>query len=308
MANYPNLYLDQPYVFQVAQQIWTVDRARLRAWPGLDQPVLALVREGTACKVCHTEPTFIDGLTWWPLRCSSHAQRGWMAEAAANGAPILSSVSVTQQQQVIHQEAERLDLSHTIALAVFAIESAPNDLPGPHLILNLETHILDDYLMSTDATQRNRFFHHFAYGSPPWTDQRWRSGSQWLILDTDQHNQRQAINFAATLFGREAALRATSMGPGQIMGFNHADMGYPDACTMFDTWRAEPLAAVRGFFRYLETSGLVEPLRQRQWTEFAMGYNGLGNHDYYADRLARAVAYMESTTASAPALARRTAG
>lgn len=308
MANYPNLYLDQPCAFAAHQEVWTVDRARLRAWPGLDQPVLSLVREGTCCKINYYTPTHVDGLTWWPLLCNGRS--GWMAESAANGSPILSSISVTQQQQVIHQEAERLDLSHTVALAVFAIESAPNDLPGPHLILNLETHILSDNLPTNDPDQRSRFYHYFDYGSPPWADQRWRTGagSPWLILDADQHNQRRAINFAAMIFGREAALRSTSMGPGQIMGFNHADMGYPHACAMFDTWRAKPLAAVRGFFRYLETSGLIAPLRQKQWTEFAMGYNGLGNHDYYADRLARAVTYMESAAPAAPALARRTVG
>lgn len=297
MVPYPHLYADQQYAFRAEQQIYTVARAKFRLGAGLDRSVIRLLSTGAVVQVLNTEPTAADGLWWWRVR--NDATSGYIAEAAQNGVPILASISITQQQQVIYQEAERLDLSPEIALAVFAVESAPHDLPGPHLPLNLEPHILIDYLILTAPAQRNTFFNHFAYGSPPWTDQGWSYGpdSNWMPLGLDQHNQRLAIDLACRLFGREAALRATSMGPGQIMGFNHKEMGYTDARTMFDTWRAEPLAAVRSFFRYLETSGLLTPLRQRDWEAFAMGYNGVGNHQSYAAKLARSVDYMETATA-----------
>ena len=221
---------------------------------------------------------------------------GYIAEESPSGAPLLAAASIEQQRQVINQEAERLDIAPAAAMAVFVAESAPHDLPGPYLVLNFEPHILSEHLFTHAVGNQGIFFRHFGFGSPPWTDQRWRPdpSQPWRSLGGNQDNERQAIDLACHLFGREATLRAVSMGPGQIMGFCHDIMGYPDARTMFDAWRADPLAAVRGFFRYIETVDLAWAIRERNWEAFAAGYNGAGNVGAYAERIATAVAYMES--------------
>lgn len=51
---------------------------------------------------------------------------------------------------------------------------------------------------------------------------------------------------------------------------------------------------MRGFFRYIETVELAWALQERDWAAFAAGYNGAGNVEEYAERIATAVAYMES--------------
>lgn len=294
MDQYPHLYTSQPYAFTFGQIVHTVDRVRLRLGPGLAEQVLRLVPANTSCEIMAGVPLCGNELIWWRVDAGGH--RGWIAEAAPGGAPLLAPVSLRQQQQVIYQEAERLDLAPSVALAVFAVESAPYDVPGPHLALNFEPHILSDALFERSPGNQAKFYRHFAYGDPPWTAQRWRLdvAEAWRTLGGDQHNERQAIDLACRLFGREIVLRATSMGPGQIMGFNHTMMGYPDACGMFDAWRVDYLAAVRGFFRYIEETELVRPLRQRDWLAFAGGYNGEGNQDRYAAKLIEAIGYVEA--------------
>lgn len=292
MNPYPHLYADRPLAFTERQTVYTVDYVRVRRSAGLSAFTECVLEPELAVEIVAGVPISADGLTWWPVLAEHH--RGWIAESAPDGAPLLAATSIETQRQVIYQEAERLDLPPALAMAVFAVESAPADIPAPHLVLNFEPHILGDYLFTHVTGAQARFFARFGYGSPPWTNQRWRTDDGvWRSLGSGQHNERCAIDLACRLFGREAALRATSMGPGQIMGFNYEQMGYSSAAAMFDDWRANHLAAVRGFFRYLEWAELLHAIRAQDWKTFAIGYNGIGNARTYVEKLTVAVAFAK---------------
>jgi hypothetical protein len=305
---YPHLYTDKPVAFCDDQAIYTADLARLRQRPGLDGQVSALLPASRELRIFDSRPRVVDGLTWWPVQCG--ARLGWIAEESPAGTPILAPITSQQQQQVIAQEAERLDLLPSVAMAVFAVEAAPHDLPGPHLPLSFEPHILGDHLFKTVPGAQARFYRHFTYGDPPWTVQGWRAQQYdpFVPLGGAQHNERQAIDLACGLFGREIALKATSMGPGQVMGFCHEQMGYPDAATMFTCWCNDRLAAVRGFFRYIEITGLIEPLQQGDWATFAAGYNGSGTETLRAAQIGRAVDFMANPGITERAFGRRIVG
>jgi hypothetical protein len=72
----------------------------------------------------------------------------------------------------------------------------------------------------------------------------------------------------------QAALRSTSWGLGQIMGFNAQKAGFPDAPTMVQAMVNSEDEQVGGLFAFLSSSGLDQPLRNHDWTTLARGYNG----------------------------------
>jgi N-acetylmuramidase-like protein/putative peptidoglycan binding protein len=72
----------------------------------------------------------------------------------------------------------------------------------------------------------------------------------------------------------QAALRSTSWGIGQIMGFNAAVAGFPDAAAMVQAMVNSEDQQVAGLFAFLTSSNLDQPLRDHDWKGFAEGYNG----------------------------------
>jgi hypothetical protein len=88
---------------------------------------------------------------------------------------------------------------------------------------------------------------------------------------------------------RQAALRSTSWGIGQVMGFNAGIAGFPEAETMVQAMMKSEDEQVRGMFEFLMVNRLDGPLRSHDWTSFARGYNGPGfAKNQYDARLAAA--------------------
>lgn len=108
---------------------------------------------------------------------------------------------------------------------------------------------------------------------------------KWTTKYYNMNQQNRLIEAAGLDY--EAALKCTSWGLGQVMGFNYKIVGYADVesfCkAMFDS---EYLQA-KAMFDYIKNTGLLEPLKNinkqmtRQerlvyWRIFAKGYNGPG--------------------------------
>ncbi len=87
-----------------------------------------------------------------------------------------------------------------------------------------------------------------------------------------------------------AALRSCSWGIGQVMGFNHVACGYPDVQAMVTAAADSEIAQFGMLLRFVEHAGLAAALKRRDWTTFARGYNGSGQVDAYAGKLAAAYA------------------
>lgn len=87
------------------------------------------------------------------------------------------------------------------------------------------------------------------------------------------------------------ALKATSWGMFQIMGFNHRAAGHATVEAMVDAFAAGEGAQLRGFVAFVEAQGLAESLRDRRWADFARRYNGPGYAaNAYDAKLAQAFA------------------
>ena len=90
----------------------------------------------------------------------------------------------------------------------------------------------------------------------------------------------------------EAALRSTSWGLGQVMGFNHQLLGYPSARAMVLDFATNEDVQLEGMVAFIVNAGLDDELRAMDWAGFARGYNGPGyaRHGYHT-RLAQRFAW-----------------
>lgn len=139
-----------------------------------------------------------------------------------------------------------------------------------------------------DGTVERRYEpHHF-----PGTGLTWRDS---LKLSTAK---REAAFAAAYAQNPEKAMRATSWGAPQIMGFNHKAAGYTSAAAMVHDMAAREDAHLEAFVAFVESKKLTTHLVARDWKAFALGYNGSGQVDTYARKMESAYRRISGGKAS----------
>jgi hypothetical protein len=78
----------------------------------------------------------------------------------------------------------------------------------------------------------------------------------------------------AVQLDRTAALKSTSWGLGQVMGFNYDKAGYDSVESMVQKSMESEDEQLMAMASFLKASGLDRPLSAQDWTSFARGYNG----------------------------------
>jgi hypothetical protein len=86
-------------------------------------------------------------------------------------------------------------------------------------------------------------------------------------------NQYERLGKAMVL-DRRAALRSTSWGIGQVMGFNHRSAGYDDVEAMVAAMTGSEKEQLLAMVGEVLNNGLDHNLRGHDWAGFARGYNG----------------------------------
>ncbi len=105
---------------------------------------------------------------------------------------------------------------------------------------------------------------------------------------------------------RNAAMRSTSWGIGQIMGFNSTLVGYSDTDAMAADFANSEDAQLLAVAEFCRRRGLGDELREKRWADFAYVYNGPRHGQYnYAGKLA--VAYERHANGPAIDMALRAA-
>lgn len=152
------------------------------------------------------------------------------------------------------------------------------------LLIRFEAHIFRPKLGND-----NRFWQHFHYNeAKPWTEHTWRADptGHWQAIHTGkQADEYAALEFAKFLIGPvadpnkwDAAHQSISMGAPQIMGFNHARIGYASAVDMFGAFQRSTNAQLIGFINFLLADpALVAAVKNKDFEGIARGYNGGGN-------------------------------
>jgi hypothetical protein len=171
--------------------------------------------------------------------------------------------------------------------AILAVESGHNAYgPEGKLLIRFEAHIFRQYLGNDGLWAK-----HFRHGAKPWEGQQINpdGAGPWFDIHTGkQVNEYQAFNLAISL-NRHAAYMAISMGAPQIMGFNHARIGFDSAQAMYarfsQSWYAQVIALINFC---LGDPALVTALNNLDWRSVARIYNGPGNVDYAAPRYEQA--------------------
>lgn len=114
--------------------------------------------------------------------------------------------------------------------------------------------------------------------SPSWDRSLYKGGAA-------EHDRIQK----AMELDREAALKSSSWGKFQIMGWHWDTCEYDNLQAFINgMWRSEG-EHLRAFTHFIQSEGLDKPLRQGDWHAFARGYNGPQyQKNNYAERMKQA--------------------
>lgn len=173
-----------------------------------------------------------------------------------------------------------------VAQAILAIESAGQSFgPDGRPLIRFEAHIFKSQLHN-DAL----WSQHFQVDTTtPWTNQMWRGdpNSAWQPLHANQASEYAAFDLARSL-NADAAYNSISVGSAQIMGFNHARIGYRTAEAMYNAF-ADGNMQVIGFINYLLSDpDLAVAMSNKDWRTVAAKYNGTGAVESYSKKLQQA--------------------
>jgi hypothetical protein len=165
----------------------------------------------------------------------------------------------------IYRQAQASGLPVASALAVFSVESGTAYDPRTGLvIIRFEPHIF--------RRQSGRGMSVTRGGQPA----EWRNLAQaWALAP-------------------EAALKSTSWGLPQLMGFNWQVTRHPGVRAMVLAFQDSCEEQVAGFFDFMQANGLVSLIRQGDWRGFTRRYNGPGNVPAYSVKLLRALKVIKN--------------
>lgn len=178
-------------------------------------------------------------------------------------------------------------------LAVWMVECGGLPFLKGKPVLRFEPHV---FFARWGKQNEARFDQHVRFGGrngtegAAWQNHAMRAGPQddWHRFHGDQAKEYAALHLAARLAGREAACQCASFGGPQIMGFNHALVGYGTASEMFRAFGRSERWQVLAFFDFCAEKDILGALRTQDWTRFATIYNGPGNAAAYAGKIADA--------------------
>jgi hypothetical protein len=228
----------------------------------------------------------------------------WVAQSAATAPPAehtvhIPAIVVQPDPPQAAPEPETQPggvLDPAVMMAILDVESGAAFGEGGRLVIRFEAHIFRDRLRNKFHGQLRSdvlFSAHFQIAdSQPWAAPQYarenESSPWWAIHTGSQADEWRAFELAGRLDYR-AAVESISMGRPQIMGFNHARVGYPTAEAMFAAFARRQdgeAAQIIAMLNYmLSDAELVRAIRQRDWREIARRYNGSGSVDTYSPLL-----------------------
>lgn len=103
---------------------------------------------------------------------------------------------------------------------------------------------------------------------------------------------------SAAVLDRESALKSASWGLFQIMGFNHAEAGFPELQRFVNAMYRSADDHLRALVLFLRNDArLVDAIRGKNWIVFARLYNGPGFAEHrYDQRIADAYSKLPDAT------------
>lgn len=144
--------------------------------------------------------------------------------------------------------------------AVAEVESLGNGfLPSKRPKILFEAHIF------SRETKRKYDKSNPEISSPTWNRSLYKGGEK----EYDRLKEAIALD-------RDAAIRSASWGRFQIMGFNHKKAGHALLDSFIKAMFASESKQLDAFVSFLKSEKLDVPLKAKDWSAFAKGYNGSG--------------------------------
>lgn len=208
-------------------------------------------------------------------------QQGVPNSDAGSPVPEPGDASPPVEQVPVGNPSASGALDPRVLMSVLKVESGGEDDLRDGLKIRFEPRVFKQYV--TNAIWDK----HFKVTPGNYFDGWYRvnEADTWLPIHTSQASENAALRYAMTI-NQEGALESTSMGMGQIMGFNAKRVGFPNALAMFDAMSRDQAYHLIAFFNYmLSDPDLVKAVRQHDWDSIARLYNGSGNVAMYSKRL-----------------------
>ncbi len=178
------------------------------------------------------------------------------------------------------------------SLAVWMVECGGLPFRKGKPVLRFEPHV---FFARWGERNPQAFDRHFQFGGrngiegKRWEQHRFRdAGDEWRRFHGDQSTEYRALALAKRLAGTETACLCASFGGPQIMGFNHAIAGYDSAGAMMRAFARSERWQVLAFLDFCAAKDIIRHLKSGDWLAFAAVYNGPGNAEAYAAKIAAA--------------------
>lgn len=191
----------------------------------------------------------------------------------------------------VYKSADTLKIERAILQAVIEIESTGKIFAiidgRAEPLIRFEGHYFDKRL--TGSTRMRARLRGLASPVVGGVENPAKQKDRWILLEK------------AKRIDSQAALESTSWGIGQVMGAHWQWLGYQSVTHLVEVARSGVDGQVQLIERYIEKSHLVAPLRERNWSAFARGYNGPGfAKSGYHIKLAQAYAKARDKTPLVP--------
>ena len=194
--------------------------------------------------------------------------------------------------QALRDVAATINLPERTLRAFVAVESAGSGLTPAGPVIRLEVH---KFWLFAPSSLYPRIDARFRVKGPkPWEGHEWRpfatEGEWWPMHqpgDRGQRNEHVALEVAKSI-DADAAIRATSYGLGQVLGDNWRRLGFTSTAD-FERMQSTEYGQIVTMGRFIAADAtLLKALRGLDFVTAARRYNGGGQVDEYARRLADA--------------------
>lgn len=203
--------------------------------------------------------------------------------------------------RLLQEQAAGLGINTAAAAGIMQVESGGATFSDAtnRSITRFENHVFWD---RWGHSNQHTFNDHFQFAQTP--GQKRFEGHQfrnsptgaWAGFHGNQTREREVLEFAVSLAG-DVAYECASFGAGQIMGFNHATVGFTTAREMVEAYDRSERAQITGIFDYIRSARLAAAVNRGDFRAVARGYNGGGQVDAYAARMESAArSYAMVTT------------
>mmetsp|Transcript_29162 Transcript_29162/g.95144 ORF Transcript_29162/g.95144 Transcript_29162/m.95144 type:complete len:750 (-) Transcript_29162:594-2843(-) len=217
---------------------------------------------------------------------------------ATTSLSVTSSHSALQKRMIdIHNEyaklvnfgASQLGVSVGALAAVMRVEANGQGFsPNGRVIIRPELHQFYYHYTSAGKLAKRvaKYREHFRYNpSKTWTGHEYRlsASGEWTSAHQSQAGEWELLMFMATL-DPDAAIRSTSFGAAQVMGFNYRLVGFDTPMRLYSAVSASMAAQFYAFFKFIENSpSCLSSLRGSpvDYVGFASCYNGASNSIAY---------------------------